>query len=375
MPIVKTGLDILLDQGNPNLAELRCGLIANHTSIDRNLQSGIDLLHESDRIELRALFGPEHGVRGDAQAGALVTDATDARTGLPVFSLYGETEKPTPAMLAGLDVLLFDIQDIGVRYGTYLSTMIAAMEAVAENDLRFAVLDRPNPIGGTAIEGPLVEEGYASFVGAHPVPIRHSMTLGELARLVASERGWPEPIVVPMDGWTRGMWFDQTGLPWVQVSPNLPTLDSVTVYAGSCLFEGTSLSEGRGTTRPFEYVGAPWIDPFSFAERMAHTGLAGYAFRPVSFTPTFSKHGGTVCGGLQIYVSDRAVAQPVALGVELIRVAQELSGDQFAWRLNDQGIPFIDLLYGSDRLRLGEPLPSDPKAFAERRAPFLLYSE
>jgi uncharacterized protein YbbC (DUF1343 family) len=375
MPIVKTGLDILLEQGNPNLAGLRCGLIANHTSIDRNLQSGIDLLHESDRIELRALFGPEHGVRGDAQAGALVTDATDARTGLPVFSLYGETEKPTPAMLAGLDVLLFDIQDIGVRYGTYLSTMIAAMEAVAENDLRFAVLDRPNPIGGTAIEGPVVEEGYASFVGAHPVPIRHGMTLGELARLVASERGWPEPIVVPMDGWTRGMWFDQTGLPWVQVSPNLPTLDSVTVYAGSCLFEGTSLSEGRGTTRPFEYVGAPWIDPFSFAGRMAHTGLAGYAFRPVSFTPTFSKHAGTVCGGLQIYVSDRAVAQPVALGVELIRVAQQLSGDQFAWRLNDQGVPFIDLLYGSDRLRLGEPLPSDPKAFAERRAPFLLYSE
>jgi uncharacterized protein YbbC (DUF1343 family) len=220
-----------------------------------------------------------------------------------------------------------------------------------------------------------VEEGYASFVGAHPVPIRHGMTLGELARLVASERGWPEPIVVPMDGWTRGMWFDQTGLPWVQVSPNLPTLDSVTVYAGSCLFEGTSLSEGRGTTRPFEYVGAPWIDPFSFAGRMAHTGLAGYAFRPASFTPTFSKHAGTVCGGLQIYVSDRAVAQPVALGVELIRVAQELSGDQFAWRLNDQGIPFIDLLYGSDRLRLGEPLPSDPTAFAERRAPFLLYSE
>jgi uncharacterized protein YbbC (DUF1343 family) len=375
MPIVKTGLDILLEQGNPNLAGLRCGLIANHTSIDRNLQSGIDLLHESDRIELRALFGPEHGVRGDAQAGALVTDATDARTGLPVFSLYGETEKPTLAMLAGLDVLLFDIQDIGVRYGTYLSTMIAAMEAVAENDLRFAVLDRPNPIGGTTIEGPLVEEGYASFVGAHPVPIRHGMTLGELARLVASERGWPEPIVVPMDGWTRGMWFDQTGLPWVQVSPNLPTLDSVTVYAGSCLFEGTSLSEGRGTTRPFEYVGAPWIDPFSFAGRMAHTGLAGYAFRPVSFTSTFSKHAGIVCGGLQIYVSDRAVAQPVALGVELIRVAQQLSGDQFAWRLNDQGIPFIDLLYGSDRLRLGEPLPSDPKAFAERRAPFLLYSE
>ncbi|HET9659615.1 MAG TPA: DUF1343 domain-containing protein, partial [Thermomicrobiales bacterium] len=316
-----------------------------------------------------------HGVRGDAQAGALVVDATDARTGLPVFSLYGATEKPMPEMLAGLDALLFDIQDIGVRYGTYLSTMIAAMEAAAENSLRFAVLDRPNPLGGIAMEGPLVEEGYASFVGAYPIPIRHGMTLGELARLIAFERGWPEPVVAPMDGWTRGMWFDQTGLPWVQVSPNLPTLDSVTVYAGSCLFEGTSLSEGRGTTRPFEYVGAPWIDPFTFAGRMARAALAGYAFRPASFTPTFSKHAGSVCGGVQIYVLDRELAQPVALGVELIRVAQELSGSAFDWRLNDRGVPFIDLLSGSDRLRLGEPLPSDAQAFAERRAPFLLYSE
>jgi len=278
-------------------------------------------------------------------------------------------------MLAGLDALLFDIQDLGVRYGTYLSTMVEAMQAAAENGVRFAVLDRPNPINGVAIEGPLVEEGFASFVGAHPVPIRHGMTLGELARLIAAERGWPEPVVVPVEGWIRGMWFDQTGLPWVQVSPNLPTLDSVTVYAGSCLFEGTNLSEGRGTTRPFEYVGAPWVDSFAFAGRMARAGLDGYAFRPASFTPTFSKHAGIVCGGLQIYVMEREVAQPVALGIELIRVAQELSGNAFEWRLNDVEVPFIDLLYGSDRLRLGEPLSSDPTTFAERRAPFLLYSE
>ena len=375
MPTVKTGLDLLLERGHPALAGLRCGLIANHTSIDRELQSGIDLLHASDRIELVALFGPEHGVRGDAQAGAQVLNAADPRTGLPVYSLYGDTERPTPEMLAGLDALLFDIQDLGVRYGTYLSTMVEAMQAAAENGVRFAVLDRPNPIDGIAIEGPLVEDGYASFVGAHPVPIRHGMTLGELARLVASERGWPEPVVVPMEGWTRGMWFDQTGLPWVQVSPNLPTLDSLTVYAGSCLFEGTNLSEGRGTTRPFEYVGAPWIDSFTFAGRMARAGLDGYAFRPTSFTPTFSKHAGSVCGGLQIYVMDREAAQPVALGAELIRIAQESSGDAFEWRLNEAGAPFIDLLYGSDRLRLGEPLFSDPTAFSERRAPFLLYSE
>lgn len=375
MTTMKTGLDILLERGHPELDGLRCGLIANHTSIDRELQSGIDLLHESDRVELVALFGPEHGVRGDAQAGAQVQNAVDPRTGLPVFSLYGDTERPTPEMLAGLDALIFDIQDLGVRYGTYLSTMVEAMLTAAENGVRFAVLDRPNPIDGIAIEGPLVEEGFASFVGAHPVPIRHGMTLGELAHLIAAERGWPEPVVVPMEGWTRGMWFDQTGLPWVQVSPNLPTLDSLTVYAGSCLFEGTNLSEGRGTTRPFEYVGAPWLDPFTFAGRMARAGLDGYAFRPASFTPTFSKHAGSVCGGLQIYVMDREVAQPVALGIELIQVAQELSGDAFAWRMNDAGTPFVDLLYGSDRLRLGEPLSSDATAFAERRAPFLLYSE
>lgn len=375
MPNVKTGLDLLLERGHPELAGLRCGLIANQTSIDRNLQSGIDVLHASDRIDLRALFGPEHGVRGDAQAGAPVQNAVDPRTGLPVYSLYGDTEQPTPEMLAGLDALLFDIQDLGVRYGTYLSTMVAAMHAAAANGVRFAVLDRPNPIGGAAIEGPLVEEGYGSFVGAHPVPIRHGMTLGELARLIAAERGWPEPLVVSMEGWRRTMWFDQTGLPWVQVSPNLPTLDSVTVYAGSCLFEGSNLSEGRGTTRPFEYVGAPWIDPFAFAGRMASAELDGYAFRPASFTPTFSKHTGQVCGGVQIYVMDRDIARPVTLGIELIRVAQELSGDAFAWHFNDEGIPFIDLLSGSNRLRLGDPLLSDPAAFAERRAPYLLYSE
>jgi len=375
MPSVRTGLERLLAQGHPRLAGLACGLIANHTSVDASLRSGIDLLHASDAIELTALFGPEHGVRGDAQAGKPVTDAVDARTGLPVYSLYGETEKPAPEMLTGLDALIFDIQDLGVRYGTYLSTMVNAMEAAAEYGLQFAVLDRPNPINGVAIEGPLVDEGYGSFVGAHPVPIRHGMTLGELARLIASERGWPEPVVVAMDGWTRGMWFDQTGLPWVQVSPNLPTLDSVTVYAGTCLFEGTTISEGRGTTRPFEYAGAPWIDPFALVERMAEVGLPGYAFRPTWFTPMFSKHAGDVCGGVQVYVPDRELAQPVAMGVRLLSAMRELSGDRFAWRAGEDGRPFIDLLYGSDQLRQGREAPSDPAAFADRRAPFLLYSE
>jgi uncharacterized protein YbbC (DUF1343 family) len=375
MPDVRTGLEILLEQGHPQLAGRACGLIANHSAIDSKLRSGIDLLHASDAIELKALFGPEHGVRGDAQAGEPVLNATDPRTGLPVYSLYGETGKPTAEMLAGLDALVFDIQDIGVRYGTYLSTMVNGMEAAAEHGLLFVVLDRPNPINGIAIEGPLVEKGFESFVGTHPVPIRHGMTLGELARLIAAERGWLEPVVVPMGGWTRGMWFDQTGLPWVQVSPNLPTLDSVTVYAGTCLFEGTTISEGRGTTRPFEYVGAPWIDAFALVDQLEAAALPGYAFRPTWFTPMFSKHAGEVCGGVQVYVIDRELAQPVAMGIQLLAAMRALSGDRFDWRTREDRGPFIDLLYGSNRLRIGEESPSDPAAFAERRAPFLMYSE
>lgn len=375
MPTVRTGLELLLEHGHPQLAGLACGLIANHSCIDGALQSGIDLLHASRHIELKALFGPEHGVRGDAQAGDPVRNAVDTRTGLPVYSLYGATEKPAPEMLAGLDALLFDIQDIGIRYGTYLSTMVNAMDAAAEHGLLFVVLDRPNPLNGRAIEGATVEEGFGSFVGAHPIPVRHGMTLGELARLIAAERDWPEPLVVTMSGWQRGMWFDRTGLPWVQVSPNLPTLDSVTVYGGSCLLEGTNCSEGRGTTRPFEYIGAPWIDPFALVDRMQAAACAGFAFRHAWFVPMFSKHAGATCGGLQIYVTDREIGQPIAMGEILLNTMRDLSGAHFEWRPSDDGRPFIDLLSGSDRLRSGESAPSDPAAFALRRAPFLLYSE
>jgi uncharacterized protein YbbC (DUF1343 family) len=382
---VQSGLEVLLAEGEPSLAGKRVGLIANHTAIDRQLRSAVDLLHDSDVVELAALFGPEHGVRGDAQAGVKVEAANDARTGLPVHSLYGVTRRPTPEMLAGLDALVFDIQDVGVRYATYISTMALAQEAAAAAGLGVVVLDRPNPITGSQVEGNLLDPAFASFVGAHHIPIRHGMTAGELARMMASERGWPEPVVVPMRGWRRGQWFDETDLPWVQPSPNLPTLDSVTLYSGTCLLEGTNVSEGRGTTRPFEYIGAPWLDPFRLAEEMTDRDLPGCAFRPAYFTPTFSKHAGEVCGGVQVHLTDRAALRPVAVGIHLLEAIRALDPETFAWRSFEEGRYFVDLLLGSDEPRrllderagAAEVMASwkaESEAFAGQRQPFLLYT-
>jgi uncharacterized protein YbbC (DUF1343 family) len=380
-----TGLDVVLENGLPELAGMRFGLITNHTGVDRYLRSVIDLLQDRDDIELVALLGPEHGVRGEAQAGASVSGAIDQRTGLPVHSLYGETRTPTPAMMEGLDALMFDIQDAGVRFYTYVSTMINAQGAAASAGLRFVVLDRPDPIGGTRIEGNMLDPSFESFVGAHPVPIRYGMTVGELARMVAAERGWPEPIVVPMQGWKREWWFDETGLPWVFPSPNLPTLDSVTLYPGTCLIEGVNISEGRGTTRPFELIGAPWLDPFTLAAEMERRDLPGVTFRPTYFTPTFSKHANISCGGVQIHILDRAAMRPVELGIHLLHVLRELDPDAFAWREGREGSFSLDLLLGSNRPRLmldaGDSVAQitagweeDASAFEERRRPFLLYS-
>lgn len=379
-----TGLDVLLDEGVPELAGMRCGLITNHTGVDRHLRSIIDLLLEHDGIALVALLGPEHGVRGEAQAGAEVSGAVDQRTGLPVHSLYGETLAPTPAMMQGLDALIFDIQDAGVRFYTYVSTMINAQEAAASAGLRFVVLDRPDPIGGMRVEGNMLDPGFASFVGAHPVPIRYGLTVGELARMVAADREWPEPIVVPMRGWEREWWFDQTGLPWVFPSPNLPTLDAMTLYPGTCLVEGVNISEGRGTTRPFELIGAPWLDPFSFAEQMERRDLPGVAFRPTWFTPMFSKHANVSCGGVQIHILDRKAMRPVELGMHLLHVLRAMAPGAFAWRTGRDGNHALDLLLGSDlprrMLDAGDSVEQitagweeEARAFEDRRRPYLLY--
>ena len=381
---VQTGLERLLREGLGQLDGKRIALVTNHTSIDSTLRHAIDLLAADPRFRLAALFGPEHGVRGSDQAGVHIPDAVDARTGVPVHSLYGEHRKPTRAMLAELDALLFDIQDVGVRFATYVSTLWLVQEAAAEAGLPILVLDRPNPLGGLQVEGNLVEAGSASFVGIHPIPIRHGLTFGELARLFACDNGWPEPVVVPMVSWQRTMWFDQTGLPWVLPSPNLPTLDSLTVYPGTCLIEGTNVSEGRGTTRPFELLGAPWVDPYRLAAQMAARALPGVAFRPTWFTPTFSKHHGTVCGGVQVHVLDRHAIRPVELGIHLLHALMTDCPDHFAWRQSDTGTYFIDRLLGSSQPRqmldagcdaptVYAGWPATARAFQERAATVLLY--
>jgi uncharacterized protein YbbC (DUF1343 family) len=380
-----TGLDVFLKDGAPEIVGKRVGLITNHTGVDRAFRGAIDLLHASDRLDLVALFGPEHGVRGDAQAGDHVGESIDQRTGLPAYSLYGDTRWPTGDMLDGLDALVFDIQDAGVRFYTYLSTMIHVQEAAASNGIAFVVLDRPNPINGNRIEGNLVDADFQSFVGCHPIPIRHGMTFGELARMFAAERGWPEPLVMAMQGWRRAQWFDETGLPWVAPSPNLPTLDAAMLYPGTCLIEGTNLSEGRGTTRPFELVGAPWVDPFALAAELDRRHLPGVAFRPTWFTPMFSKHANASCGGVQVHIIDRDAMQAVAVGMHLLEALRKLHPGIFEWRQNVPGRYFIDLLLGSDqprqRLDAGELVKlvladweDDIRAFEARRQPFLLYS-
>jgi uncharacterized protein YbbC (DUF1343 family) len=287
-------------------------------------------------------------------------------------------------MLEGLEALIFDLQDIGVRYATYISTMAYAQEAAAEGGRLFVVFDRPNPLGGTRLAGNLLDPTWASFVGVHPLPVCHGMTVGELARLLAAERDWPEPLVVPMRGWKRSQWFDGTGLSWVQPSPNLPTLDSVTLYPGTCLIEGTNVSEGRGTTRPFDLVGAPWIDPFHLTGELERCQLAGFAFRPAYFTPTFSKYTHITCGGIQTYVVDREAARPFEFGLHLLHALLRLYPDDFGWKQGHDGRYFVDLLFGSDQPRralqdgaevadLVKGWPEALDKFRRKRQPFLLY--
>ncbi|GCE03188.1 exo-beta-N-acetylmuramidase NamZ family protein [Dictyobacter aurantiacus] len=381
---VESGLEVFLATDIPQLAGKRAGLLTNATGIDRRFRNTVDLLQAHGKVELCALFGPEHGIRGDMQAGVKVAGQVDQRTGLPMYSLYGETRRPDPEMLAGLDLLIYDMQDLGARYSTYIATLQHAQQAAAQAELTFVVLDRPNPLGGNRVAGNILDNAFNSFVGCHPLPIQHGMTSGELARLFAANYGWPEPLVVPMHGWRRSLRFEETDLPWVQPTPNLPTLDSIKLYPGTCLVEGTPCSEGRGTTRPFELIGAPDLDPFALAEELDKYQLPGVAFRPTYFTPTFSKHAQQICGGIQVHIVEPDLLQPVEMGIYLIYGLHKFSPAPFNWISGAEGKHFIDLLYGSNALRLaldgGAEVPDilatwEPAltAFQERRRPFLLY--
>jgi uncharacterized protein YbbC (DUF1343 family) len=334
------------------------GLILHPASVTPSLAWAADaLLHENFR--LKALFGAQHGARGEKQDNMIESGPyTDERTGLSVHSLYGDVRKPTPDMLAGLDAVLFDMQDVGVRIYTFTWTMILAMEACAEAGVRFVVLDRPNPIGGLLREGAILDPEFTSFVGLHPVPLRHGLTVGELARLANEEFGIGcELEVVACDGWRRSDWFAETGLPFVMPSPNIPTPDSCTVYPGMVLVEGTNLSEGRGTTRPFEVFGAPFLDPHELVGVLAGYELPGVAFRPCHFEPTFQKYAGALCGGAQLHVIDRDAFRPVETAVAILRSVRDVAANDFAWwdppyEYETEKMP-IDILWGNDALRRG----------------------
>jgi uncharacterized protein YbbC (DUF1343 family) len=341
---VKTGADLLFEKHFKLIEGKRVGLVTNHTALLSNGKHLADALHDDKRTTLVALFGPEHGVRGDAPAGDKITDAVDSKTGVPAYSLYGSINKPTKEMLKNVDVLIFDLQDVGVRFYTYISTLSYAMEAAAENDIQYIVLDRPNPIRGTWVEGFNRDDSLRSFVGLHPITIAHGMTIGELATMYNNE-GWlkggikADLKVVKMEGWKRTMWFDQTGLKWLPPSPNIVTLDAAILYPGTCFFEGVNISEGRGTMNPFEMIGAPYIDGKAWAEALKAEGLKGVAFEPIEFTPksipnmaTRPKRLGEKCGGVFVKVTGREVLEPIRVAVAMLVTAKKLYPDSIKWR-------------------------------------------
>jgi len=391
-PVVRTGIDRLIDNGFRELLGKRVGLITNPTGVTADLKSTIDVLHEAPNVELAALFGPEHGVRGDVFGGEKIDDAVDPATGVPVFSLYGATRKPTPPMLEGLDVLVYDIQDIGSRSYTYISTMGAAMEAAAEADIEFMVLDRPNPLTGLRIEGRPLDSRFASFVGQYPIPYVYGMTCGELA-LMINDQGWLADgescrlTVIAMDGWTRDMDFDATGLPWVPTSPHIPTADTALFYAATGIMgELQVVSEGVGYTLPFKLAGAPFIrDAAAFAEALNDRKLPGVTFRPMYFTPFYmDRIKGKPCGGVQIHLTDPAAADLTAIQFHVLDVVRRLYPEVELFGRGRDGM--FDKVCGTDRIRRmferGEPLPrildywnDDRAIFLRQRARYLIYPE
>jgi len=392
LPIVRTGLERLLAGEFPELRGPALGLILHPASVTRSLVRADRALLGDASFRLVALYGPQHGVRGEKQDNMIESAFfRDRDTKLPVYSLYGDVRKPKPEMLSGVEAILFDLQDVGVRVYTFVWTMLLAMEACREAGVRFVVLDRPNPIGGQVIEGTLLDRAYASFVGLEPLPLRHGLTTGELARYANVEFGIGcELEVIPCDGWKRPMWLDTCELPYVMPSPNLPTLDSCAVYPGMVLLEGTNLSEGRGTTRPFELFGAPFLDSDELVQQLESRGLSGVRFRPCSFEPTFQKHAGQLCGGAQLHVIDRDQLRSVEVALTILRVVSDLAPEHFAWRSPPYEYEYeklpIDILWGGPGLREGIDAGAEPariletavthiSEFQDRVRPYLLYPD
>ena len=384
--MTEIGLGVLFRERLGLVEGRSIGLITNQTGVDLQFRSNLTLFAEHPKVELTAIFSPEHGISGSAQAGIEIVSATGKGERIPIHSLYGETRQPTPEMLDGIDVLVYDIQDVGSRFYTYISTLLRSMRAAAANDVDFIVLDRPNPIRGDRVEGNQLQPAFQSFVGETTIPIRHGMTVGELAQFCAAEFRCAPSLrlhVVPMHGWQRAMWYDETGLSWVPPSPNMPTIDTATLYPGTCLIEGTNLSEGRGTTKPFEWVGAPWIDSERWADTLNNLGFPGTHFRPIHFTPTFSKYANQACHGVQVHVTDRDRFKPVDVGLHLIATARQDFPDQFEF-LKNRGRYFFDLLAGTDELRLRfmkcespteivQSWEAEVTKFIDQCRPYLLY--
>jgi len=329
----------------------RLGIITNHTAYNSNGEYILDVFRSMTGVMVTALFSPEHGLWVKEQAGEKVNNQIDPAYNLPVYSLYGQTRKPTAEMLRDIDLLVFDIQDIGARFYTYIYTMSLAMEATAENSKGFVILDRPNPINGYNVQGNILEPGLASFVGLYPIPVRHGMTVGELAKMFI-EQGWldggvkADLVVIPMKGWPRGMWYDQTGLTFIKPSPNIPDLKTAVVYPGLCLLEGTNVSEGRGTKRPFRQFGAPWIDSKRLADRLNKLGLLGMRFEPARFTPTSSKYQGQVCNGVRIIITERDQLEPYYNGVRIVNEIYRMYPRNFQWKAGH-----FDRLCGTSAIR------------------------
>lgn len=382
---VQLGSEVFINRHLGLVANKRVGIICNHTS---RLSNGVHLvdtlLHLG--VNVTALFGPEHGIRGTASAGETIGRTTDAGTGLPVYSLYGKFKKPTPEMLADVDVLVFDIQDVGARFYTYLSTMAYAMEAAAEQGKSVIILDRPNPVNGVDVEGPLLDTAFRSFVGLFPIPPRHGMTLGELAKMIIGEKwlGLSSTValtVIPMEGWHRIMWYDDTGLPWIPPSPNMRTVSTAVVYPGTCLFEGTNVSEGRGTDNPFEYIGAPWINADTIARRLNSLSPDGVRFEPLDFTPVADsvaaanpKYKNEPCHGVYVHVIDRSVYRPVSTALLMLSTLREFYQPQFQFHAKT-----FDRLAGTSSVRTEleskgaySPENGDEK-FKEARRKYLMY--